>query len=378
MVIIYIPFIFLGYGSDNDTFRILKAGDNFFQTFTYIPSRIPGCFIYEIFVYLIRHLGGFYLSNAMTIAIACLGVFSFYSLCFRFEIPHKELLTLIFIFHPLWLMNSTLTHDYVWSLSFSLFGLWLFLNNKYFVSALIWGISIGIRASAFIYPLVAIGFCLLLDRKNILKVLLNALIILIVTILLFLPSINFYQYSTKFFVYQFSQFPSRGFIFQTGVFLYRNIYFWGLPTILLLLISGISLLLKNSDNAIPFSFKSVFWFCLSVLIFEEILYWKYPFQVDYLLPILPVSLVLFSLLLNKKTKILWSLFIAVFISSLININIAQPDHSNHATQVIWGIWVEEGTLLKSIQDRIPLIHCDTLDCYQATTTASTFSLFLNK
>lgn len=60
---IYLPFIFLGYGSDYDSYNVLWVGKNYVETLDYVPSRVPGFFVYETIVFFLNIIGGSILTN---------------------------------------------------------------------------------------------------------------------------------------------------------------------------------------------------------------------------------------------------------------------------------------------------------------------------
>jgi hypothetical protein len=366
MVILYFPLLFMGYGADNDTFRILEAGDHLFTYTDYVPSRIPGSIVYEVFVHVIRQGGGAFLSNLCTLLISCLGVYCFYQICKIHSIPHTVLLTVIFISHPLWIANSALTHDYVWSVSLSLAGYLLFLRSRYISSAFVWVLAINFRFYCAVFPIVALVLGFIFEPKKWIWFLLETFVVIILTFALYLPSIDFYQYSTKFIAYQMNLFPSRGTLFQAGVFLYRNIYFWGLPILAFALLASALWIRDRFKLFDPSrSIKRLVIFCLAGFVLIEGIYWFFPFQVDYLLPMFPLILILVGVLSYKHPKVLYLLLAICLLLNVVNFNIARPDSPHHATSVQWGFWIEPGYLINNIQLRKTYRVCDTLPCYQS-------------
>ncbi|NMB59299.1 MAG: hypothetical protein GYA12_09030, partial [Chloroflexi bacterium] len=62
-VLLYFPFVFMGYGSDVDTYGVLQAGRHFAQTWDYVPSRGPGFFVFETLMFILDQIGGSFLTN---------------------------------------------------------------------------------------------------------------------------------------------------------------------------------------------------------------------------------------------------------------------------------------------------------------------------
>ncbi len=128
---LYIPLAFLGFGSDSDAFSVVRTGQHFVETLDYVPSRLPGFFVHEVFVYFLNLVGGSLLSNLGTVAMALITLNSFRRICQYFQVPHATLLTAILMVQPFFWVNATSTIDYLWALGFCLLGFDLLLNRKY-------------------------------------------------------------------------------------------------------------------------------------------------------------------------------------------------------------------------------------------------------
>jgi len=120
--LLYIPLAFLGYGSDSDSFNVVRTGQYYVETLDYIPSRLPGYFVHEVFVYFLNLAGGSLLSNLGSVAMALLLLVSFNRVCRILQVPHPNLLTLILIVHPFVWVNAASTIDYLWALELALIG----------------------------------------------------------------------------------------------------------------------------------------------------------------------------------------------------------------------------------------------------------------
>ena len=152
----------LGYGTDPDAWRVALVADYLWEEGEYLPSRLPGYPLHE-FVTALFIKGGWIATNLSTVAISLAGVYVFAWLARRLKTANAGFLTLGFAFAPLLWINSVMTMDYMWALTF-LLGAYVALTYKHSSIA---GVSLGIAAgfrltSLFMLPV----FWLLLFRTN--------------------------------------------------------------------------------------------------------------------------------------------------------------------------------------------------------------------
>jgi folate-dependent phosphoribosylglycinamide formyltransferase PurN len=108
-LVLYLPFLFLGYGSDMDTYNVLWAGKNFAQTLDYVPSRGPGFFVFETVEYFANQAGGSLLTNLTVMGMSLVMLYGFMRLCREFHVQNAALLGVILAIHPYLWVNSTCT-----------------------------------------------------------------------------------------------------------------------------------------------------------------------------------------------------------------------------------------------------------------------------
>ena len=152
----------LGYGTDPDAWRVALVADYLWEEGEYLPSRLPGYPLHELVTALFVK-GGWIATNLSTVAISLAGVYVFAWLARRLKTANAGFLTLGFAFAPLLWINSVMTMDYMWALTF-LLGAYVALTYRHSSIA---GVSLGIAAgfrltSLFMLPV----FWLLLFRTN--------------------------------------------------------------------------------------------------------------------------------------------------------------------------------------------------------------------
>ncbi|MCJ7624825.1 MAG: hypothetical protein MUO76_15095, partial [Anaerolineaceae bacterium] len=237
-IAVNIPLIFFGYGTDVDTYRVLEIGRTFLATGDYVPSRHPGFVIHEMMTLILDTLGGSLLTNLGTLAMSIIGIHSFIRLCQHYKLANSQLLTIIFIIHPLFWINSTNTIDYVWAIGFVLSGFYLLIKYRFSSAGLAFGLAIGSRFTSFIAVVIILIFIYITVVEYRKKILLAAIITGLITALCNILPFDFTGWELRILE------PSIGNpihwtpVLRYGRFVYKNIYFWGLiPSLFLLFLS---------------------------------------------------------------------------------------------------------------------------------------------
>jgi hypothetical protein len=114
-----IPWLDKGYGTDPDAWRVALTADYLRDTGQYYPSRLPGYPLHELVTAGIGTIReGWVWTNLSTVIISLAGVYIFAALTKKLELPNRGVLALGFAFAPLLWINSSMTIDYMWALTF--------------------------------------------------------------------------------------------------------------------------------------------------------------------------------------------------------------------------------------------------------------------
>jgi hypothetical protein len=355
MVLLYLPLVFIGYGTDNDTFLVLDSGRQLINEHTYVPSRNPGYLLYEAAVGVLDRVGGPVLSNAATLASAAAALWCFLQICRHLDVPRPHLLGMLLVIHPVFWTSAACTMDYVWALALLLAGCLLLLRRAYLAAGVVLGLSVGMRSTSCIAAGLFLVFALAgrpADRR---RVVLAGVVAVALGALCYLPSFRHAGYTLSFLT------PLIGGeeLWTPGLrlarFGYKNIYFWGpvaamlLPALLLLVRRGLSDPRRRSLVAC----------CLAVAAAYEALFLAYPIDLPYLLPFLPAVLILLGVALAQQPGLLAAFGVALASYAVLNVNIARPDHPGRATGGTVGLWLEPGLVLQNVRERAELRHCRT-------------------
>ncbi len=357
----YLPLVFFGYGSDVDTFRVLDAGRNFIETADYVPSRRPGYRVYEMAIFGLDRLGGSLLTNLGSVFWAVVGAASFQRICTRHSNRHAELLTLALVLHPVLWYNATVTLDYVWALGMSLAGFDLLEQERFGWAGLALGLAVGCRISSVIIAAGLFGYAWLRFPLSRLRLAGGAALAALLASLAYILPWDFAEWRASFWDVSAGSPELWSLWMQAGRFAYKNLYFWGVPAAVFLLAVPFCtgpgrILARVKDDHLLVGLA------LLVLLGTEALFFRFPIEVEYLLPTLPFWLLLIGRVVPGR-KVL-SVFLILAVSfSVININLARPDVAGQASSARAGIWIEPGYLVQEMRARLILRGCDGHACY---------------
>jgi len=347
VAILYLPFIFMGPGSDADSFRVLNSGATLLWHHLYIPSRPPGCFPYEALTGILFAFGGTVATDLATLGMSIALLASFLGVCEHFEVPHRLLLGATMAIHPIYCASSTSTIDFIWALGWFFIGFSLLLKPRYLAAAAMLGLAVGIRLTSvlLVAPLLIWE---LAKKPRDLRMWFAAVLATAIGIACYVPAFLHAGDSMSFLTYYVGDWSIAEY---AGRFIYKNIYFWGLPAAMFFvaisptLVRGLSLADRKYSGLIIVS--------VIIVVAFEALFLKLPVQRAYLLPILPFALILFAIAFRDR-RILIAIAILIFSFDFVNLNIAKPDLRDHAARATIGLFVEAGYLFDDAARRVEL------------------------
>ena len=144
-----IPWLDRGYGTDPDAWRVALTADYLRDTGQYYPSRLPG---YPLHEFVTAGIGtireGWVWTNLSTVIISLAGVYIFAALTKKLELPNRGVLALGFAFAPLLWINSAMTIDYMWALTFLMGAYLSLLYGQPQLARLSLGLAAGFRLTS--------------------------------------------------------------------------------------------------------------------------------------------------------------------------------------------------------------------------------------
>lgn len=350
--LLYVPLAFLGYGSDSDSLSVVRTGQHFIATFDYVPSRLPGYFVHEVFVFFLNRLGGSLLSNLGTVFMSLLTLDAFRSMCRHYRVPRPTLLTAILMLQPFFWVNAASTIDYIWALGFCFLGFYLLLKGKFIAAAIALALAIGCRLSTILPVGFILVFLVITQKQQRRALVITAAGTALLGVAMFLPPLDFLEWDLSRWLVLSTGDPSLWTpLLTVGRYLYKNLMFFSLPVVIW--VAGLIVIRvihgKISDTS---RWDGLSWLSLAVILGVELMFLRIPIEMEYLLPLLPFALILAGRLLAGRPGWLWLLMTLVLLSNFLWINLARSVTPNQASEVIYGFWLEPGYLLQDITTRL--------------------------
>ena len=316
LVVIFIsriPFLFSGYGSEEDAWGLILVARNIDLTGIYEVSRMPGHPLQELFLSGIWNWPAWSL-NLLTAMVSTAGVYFFMLALKEWKVPHHILAGWILAFTPIYYINSTNVMDYTWAISLVMMSMYFVSKDKFVFAGVMLGLAVGFRITAGAAG-IAFAIFLLGQDRPVLKIMILAITSLITALVSFLPA--FEVYGTGFFTY-YEYFPYPP--------LLKNIYkatvgAWGVIGTVAVA-AGIALaagnyFLKIRNNIHPTQPSSTFTSAASEAIQRHQSKWlllmslaamalftfsflKIPQKSAFVIPVIPFLVILFCLLLTDK------------------------------------------------------------------------------
>lgn len=309
VLITRMPFIFDGFGVEEDSWGLVVNAQEMHDTGEYRASRFPGHPLQE-YAYLLIWNQPAWVWNFLSVVVSLAAICFFHLALRRMQINNALQVSLLFCFTPVFVLAGTYTIDYAWTLAFLTASFWLLCERRLWWSGVVLGLAIGCRITTgiFLFP----WFILLLNRMDIgMSVRLwmrIAIPTIVIGLLWYIPAYT--SYGSHFFDYsdQFPYPPLPKVIFKAtlGVFSILGLFalilsaFWGLKNY------------RNGQlnaNAL-LNEKRLLLVCLIIFILHIIAYLRLPQKAGYMLPAVPWIVLAVGIVLTKKQiRIVAGLFI---------------------------------------------------------------------
>jgi len=358
LFLLYSVCCLFGYGNDGDTYAMLRTWNALVTDFHYVPSRWQGYLVPELTIGLSSSIGGFYLSNLMS-ATASLAALA---LLYRLLINRIPSLTAVLVIlgigtNPYWIIASSSSIDYVYGVFFFILGLYLWINGKSVLAAVVFALAVSSRITYV--PLIGIVFfsSFVLTQYNKKPLIKPLTVFIIMSCLLYFPvfyssgmSFSFLGFSSG--RWSFSQYAAR--------FVYKNIYLWGLPTFLFLIIAIFIEIsnIKTSFTKYTLVEKTIF-YCLAVaFVLTEAFFARLPHETAYLFPVM--FIVVYLMATFKRSYLYLTILIFLHIVyGVVNLDVLNIQYKQgvntfdfkEAVAAETGFFVRRGVVVEDLANR---------------------------
>lgn len=308
-----LPFLFYGYGSEEDAWGLIVTARNILQTGTYEVSRLPGHPLQEILL-IPGHLLPSWILNMATAMVSTVGVVFFVKTLKSLGIDHYIFAGVALAFTPVFYIQSTTVMDYTWALSFCLISFHQLVHRRYLMAGILIAVATGFRitSAAMLLPMLYLNQSLLGNRVAGKEALILILSTCCGSFIMFLPPLV--TYGPSFFTfYQYFPYP------ELSRILYKAfIGVWGLPGSLLIFSLMIPVMRKMKCEWRNKQKQTLSVFCMLVITLYMISFIRIPQKSAFIIPMLPWIFMLFVLYLNRnRLRILVAgLFISCFFFGL--------------------------------------------------------------
>jgi hypothetical protein len=295
-----IPFLFFGYGVEEDSYGTVVAAHNSYLTGVLEVSRLPGHPFQEIILSFFYPISSPFFFNLLSCIASLFAVYFFGKVCKKYSQSFYWLAALVFAFVPVVFIASVSTIDYMWAMAFAMAS-WYGVQKKQMVWAgVLFGLAIACRINiaVVIVPFVMIEY--LEEQKINYKSWFFFLIVSTLTSLVFfIPVIH--QYGWQFLSYS-DQFPYPNF---PKIVYKSSIGVWGILGVLAILFYSFFTFCKNKSADVVIA---VF------IVLQAIIYLQLPQKSAYLIPTIPFIIWWFlqGLEAKKFTKLSLILILSAF------------------------------------------------------------------
>jgi len=351
LLLCYTPLAFLDGSQASfglETGRALTWISNFYNGIDYVPYTV-GFPVYELITILTYPLLGMTGFSILTVLISIISLYFLNQLLVHLTIKHRYFIIASVALHPWYWIHATIMIENNWALLFGILGLYHFFKNRNGLSILFLSLAIGTRIPFFIFSLSLMTLSFFVEKNQFKRFFFIGGLSWFMGGLYYLRALHFYDWNVFKFLYHNGgpDFEAWTLLDHLIRFVYKGFYFFGLPfwivLVSFLFIKRCPLNFKMNTLILKSSFLIVIYHCVIFL--------KYPAQPDYLFPAFPFLLIIISKLFDNQ-KVLWSLFVGLFLLNLVNFNVLKPDVPLNATSAQWGFWIEKGILLKDVSKRV--------------------------
>lgn len=288
------PMLLQGYGSDWDAWGVVQSAEMMWQSHSYVPSRLPGFPLYELFVTPFVVLFGWVASNL--ISLACLfGILLILNALARdghFRYARLALIAIVFL--PIMVRDATSTMDYIPGLLLLMMAYLKMMRGQPLHAALWIGVAAGVRVSLLAFLLPLLVYCWL-RGDGFKKVVVISGIGIGIGVVSFSPAL----FHTGVPASLINQMDGVTRFFYAG---YNAMDLFGLPGWLVLL-GVVGWWVSRREQRIQLNDPFIAFHLVNIIIWS-VIFLLMPHEADYLLPLVPSIFFLLDRLVSRRSMII--------------------------------------------------------------------------
>lgn len=317
-----IPFIFDGYGVEEDSWGLVVNSYEIQQTGHFVASRLPGHPVQE-WTYALIYDQPAWMYNSLSVLFSMIAVFYFFKVVHQLGLASPGMWTLAFACTPVFYIAGTYTIDYAWVLGFLLASLYYLLRGHFIVSGILLGMTIGLRVTtgAFLLPWLLLVWNNLDTKTSIKHFLHIAVPAGLIGIAWYIPV--YLVYGAGFFDYS-DQFPYPPFtkiLYKASIGVFGLLGCTAIAYTLYCYVRRRKSFEWNGTNFI--TPKRLVTVCLVVIGIHILAYLRLPQKSAYMLPLVPFVIILCALVLQKR-EAKWFALLFAGAPFLMSMNLTDP------------------------------------------------------
>ncbi|MFP5256978.1 MAG: hypothetical protein ACLGI8_14135 [Acidimicrobiia bacterium] len=344
----YLPFTFLGYGTDIDVADVLRSGGRLLDGEAYAVSRPPGAFVHELGTSILDRLGGSVLVNLASVAAATAALWAVHELTRRDGSRWPGWVALLVGANPWFWIAATSLGDYAWALGFALSGALQAHRGRRVLAGVLFGLAIGCRGST---GLLAAAW-LIAERTGAPSFrpawrasLTTAGTLLVVGAAAFVPpwlaadrTLGFLEHAI----------PFAGWRIHLGRWAVKNAAVIGVPAGIVFLVG-----VRRGFGALArWQASVVVRFAVFGFVVVELLYLRWPYKPLHLLPVVALVALLVGASPTVARPWMVALVAAQVVGGVVGSTIGEPDVPHAATSGRVVLDVVAGPLLNDVRCRL--------------------------
>lgn len=311
------PFLYYGYGSEDDSWGLVLNARLMAETGLYSFSRLPGHPVQE-FVFALMPNAGAFTFNLLSALFSALAVVAFADSLNRLRVHYWMPWAVIFSLIPIFFISGTYAIDYAWAIAFILISWNLLLRSQWVLCGVFLGLAIGCRITS---GAVIFGFLWMLfqskSERPFKELITLSTACFITSLLCYMPA--FLQYGLSFFDVYRLPYPSIPKVIVKG-----TIGVWGFTGCLAL----VWLILRKkstSENLISLNIRQG---SLIIIGLYSIAFIVLPQKSAFLLPAVPFLLLYFSAINLSRGELILVGVLFLISPITFGINISDPERGS--------------------------------------------------
>lgn len=355
--VLYLPFVGLGYGTDIDITNIRRSGESILAG-DYRYSRPPGAFPHELITGVLDRVGGAWLVNLGSVAMAVVTLVALARLVERHHGPRAGRIAVVVVATQPWFwVVATSLGDYLYALGFLLLGVDAAQRDRRWWAAAAFGASIGFRSMTALL----VGAYLLAELtgdqagdqqrrpwKDVVRTGAGAAVI---GLAWFIPPWLSVGRTAQFLENQFQAGDLAVMVARWGV---KNVAFFGVVTIAVLLVRAPVLWASVGQ----FRHRLLVRFAVYAALLTEAVYLRFPWKPAHLLPMVVCLAIVLAVGPRTSNRLVGVVVASQLLLAAVSITIAEPDVADAATTGSFAPGLAKGVVVNELDCRFDPPYVD--------------------